>query len=46
MFKIKHLEAKIRLHIELQVNKAAVTSFLKYTLLCYFIHYCVLGFPS
>jgi hypothetical protein len=46
MLKIKYLKAKIKLHIELQVNKAAVTSFLKYTLLCYLVHYCILSFPS
>lgn len=45
MFKIKHLKATIKLQVELQVNKAAVTSFLKYTLLGYLIHYCILCFP-
>jgi len=46
MFKIKHLEAKIKLQVKLQVNKAAVTSFLKYTLLSYFVHDCILRFLS
>lgn len=46
MLKIKHLEASIKLHVKLQVNISHVTSFLKYTLLCYLIHYCVLSLPS
>lgn len=46
MLKIKHLEAKIKLHIELQVNRAAVTSFLKYTLLGYLVHDSILRFLS
>lgn len=46
MLKIKHLEAKIKLQVELQVNKAVVTSCLKYTLLGYLVHDCILRFLS
>ena len=42
MIKIKHLEARIKLQVELQVNTKHVTSYLHYIFLGYLIHNCIL----
>jgi hypothetical protein len=46
MIRIKHLRAKIKLHIELQVNTRHVTSLLNYIFLGYLVHNCVLRLLS
>lgn len=42
MIKIKHLKARIKLQIELQVNTKHVTSYLHYIFLGYLVHNCIL----
>jgi hypothetical protein len=46
MLRIKHLKARIKLQIELQVNTKHVTSYLHYIFLGYLVHNCILRFLS
>lgn len=41
MIRIKHLKARIKLQVELQVNTKHVTSLLNYIFLGYLVHNCI-----